>query len=225
MKIFFLDLETTGLGRESEIFQLGGIALEEDGPVIVNEYSEPRRDSLVKGDLPWGVKKVTKMNIKKIRILAKGAREESLIPILDKYADYLWVGHNIKSFDYKIIANTYERCDKYLGEIILFDTYSFAYWVGKKGRCKLSELFEFCKNQRGHTTKDIDEIYLDMYPDAAGTAFHHNAVYDSFMCLYIYTTLIDEYNEFIRYCGTIGTNPGLSVFKNWKKDGLHLMKI
>lgn len=222
MKTFILDLETTGFGNNAEIWQLGGLVVEAGKEIkVINEYSLPRNSSLTKRksgkyDLNPQVKRVVGVGIDSIKILAKDRVEKDNIEIFEKYLDYTWIGHNIRSFDYRMIKNVYLRNGMEPPQVNIIDTMDLACFVGKNKRCKLSELYEAAVSMSDMTRTEIAEEYSELTEGYKLKA--HDAVFDSFMVYFIIRELTPFYREYKKYLRENKLSLDTEVFIKFMKE-------
>lgn len=192
MKYLFFDLETTGLRRDSDILEFGGLIFNSDLKLVdvLNTYYNC-------DDIPTSATNVHGLTPIKLQMFNAIDWEDDAEFIFDLVADkdIVLCGHNIINYDLPVLASNLERsgfslnlnklnvidtmqsyANKYAGSKSLSAALATAAHVMNGSTSTIKALFQ-------NTTKIADKI-VDK------TAFFHNALFDSFCSYVVYFSLL-----------------------------------
>ena len=113
-----LDIETTGFGTKCDIIEIAAVRVRDN--VITDEF-----ESFVKpsGSIPWNITKLT--GITNAMVSNAPPIEQVLCEFKQFAGDDILVGHNIKSFDMRMISAKAEACGMCFGNELV-DTLTMA---------------------------------------------------------------------------------------------------
>ena len=127
-----LDIETTGLGTKCDIIEIAAVRVRND--IITEEF-----ESFVKpsGSIPWNITQLTGITN---AMVADAPPIEQVLGEFQEFAgDDVLIGHNIKSFDMRIISAKAAACGMCFGNELV-DTLALAKKLLSMSHNRLSDV-------------------------------------------------------------------------------------
>ena len=110
-----IDIETTGLGRDARIIELGAVRMRHGRKVA--EYSQ-----LINPDIPIPAKVTQITGITDRDVKGKPTIDKALPKFYRFCGNDTWIGHNIRRFDLPVIAREAERVGAGMPDVSFYDT-------------------------------------------------------------------------------------------------------
>lgn len=192
MKYLFFDLETTGLRRDSDILEFGGLLFNNELKLIkvLNTYYNC-------DDIPASATNVHGLTPIKLQMFNAVDWESDAEYIFDLVAadDVILCGHNIISYDIPVLESNLERSGFSLDidKLKVIDTmrqYADAY----PGSKSLSAALATAAKSMNSSIAEVKSLFQSSTPItdkiADKSAFFHNALFDAFSSYIIYVSLL-----------------------------------
>lgn len=192
MKYLFFDLETTGLRRDSDILEFGGLLFNNELKLIkvLNTYYNC-------DDIPASAINVHGLTPIKLQMFNAVDWESDAEYIFDLVAadDVILCGHNIISYDIPVLVSNLERSGFSLDidKLKVIDTmrqYADAY----PGSKSLSAALATAAKANNSSIAEVKSLFQSSTPItnkiADKSAFFHNALFDAFSSYIIYVSLL-----------------------------------